>query len=81
MAQHLRRTSILESRKARLADRAAHAEQVRLRAALAKKTPRSSNSEERALAAQQARERHLAQVAAVCAEEVRRAKKVAEDMK
>lgn len=81
VAQHLRRASILESRKARLADRAAHAEQVRLRAALAKKTPRSSNSEERALAAQQARERHLAQVAAVCAEEVRRAKKVAEDMK
>jgi hypothetical protein len=81
VAQHLRRTSILESRKARLADRAAHAEQVRLRAALAKKTSRGSNSEERALAAQQARERHLAQVAAVCAEEVRRAKKVAEDMK
>lgn len=81
VAQHLRRASILESRKARLADRAAHAEQVRLRAALAKATPRNSNSEERALAAQQARERHLAQVAAVCAEEVRRAKKVAEDMK
>jgi hypothetical protein len=81
VAQHLRRTSILESRKARLADRAAHAEQVRLRAALAKATPRGSNSEERALAAQQARERHLAQVAAVCAEEVRRAKKVAEDQR
>ncbi|KAF2184432.1 hypothetical protein K469DRAFT_688892 [Zopfia rhizophila CBS 207.26] len=81
VAQHLRRASILESRKARLADRAAHAEQVRLRAALAKATPRSSNSEEKALAAQQARERHLAQVAAACAEEVRRAKKVAEDMK
>jgi len=78
---HLRRTSILESRKARLADRAAHAEQVRLRAALAKAAPRTSNSEERALAAQQAREKHLAQVAAACAEEVRRAKKVAEDMK
>jgi hypothetical protein len=81
VAQHLRRASILESRKARLADRAAHAEQVRLRAALAKATSRSSNSEERALAAKQAREKHLAQVAAVCAEEVRRAKKVAEDMK
>ncbi|KAF2018162.1 Tcp11-domain-containing protein [Aaosphaeria arxii CBS 175.79] len=81
VAQHLRRASILESRKARLADRAAHAEQVRLRAALAKATPRNSNSEERVLAAQQARERHLAQVAAACAEEVRRAKKVAEDMK
>lgn len=81
VAQHLRRASILENRKARLAERAAHAEQVRLRAAFAKATPRGSNSEERALAAQQARERHLAQVAAACAEEVRRAKKVAEDMK
>jgi hypothetical protein len=81
LAQHLRRASILETRKARLADRAAHAEQVRLRAALAKATPRGSNSEERALAAQAARERHLAQVAASCAEEVRRAKKIAEDMK
>ncbi|KAH8730045.1 T-complex protein 11-domain-containing protein [Phaeosphaeriaceae sp. PMI808] len=81
IAQHLRRTSILETRKARLADRAAHAEQVRLRAALAKAVPRGSNSEERALAAKVARERHLAQVAAACAEEVRRAKKVAEDMK
>jgi hypothetical protein len=48
---------------------------------LAKATPRGSNSEERALAAQQAREKHLAQVAASCAEEVRRAKKIAEDMK
>jgi hypothetical protein len=54
---------------------------VRLRAALAKATPRASNSEEKALAAQQARERHLAQVAAQCAEEVRRAKRVAEEMK
>lgn len=81
VAQHLRRASILETRKARLADRAAHAEQVRLRAALAKATPRISNCEERALAAKVARERHLAQVAAACAEEVRRAKKVAEDMK
>ena len=81
VAQHLRRASILEDRKARLADRAAHAEQVRLRAALAKATPRGSNSEERALAAKQAREKHLAQVAASCAEEVRRAKKIAEDMK
>ncbi|PVH94631.1 hypothetical protein DM02DRAFT_183768 [Periconia macrospinosa] len=81
VAQHLRRASILESRKARLADRAAHAEQVRLRAALAKATSRSTNREERALAAKQARERHLAQVAAACAEEVRRAKKVAEENK
>ncbi|KAI4129194.1 MAG: hypothetical protein LQ338_002353 [Usnochroma carphineum] len=80
IAQHLRRASIIESRKARLADRAAHAEQVRLRAAMAKAAPRiSTASEERALAAQQARERLLAQVAANCAEEVKRAKRVAED--
>ncbi|KAI9829086.1 MAG: hypothetical protein M1832_000109 [Thelocarpon impressellum] len=81
VAQHLRRASILESRKARLADRAAHAEKVRLRAAMAKAAPRPSNSEERALAAQQARERYLAGVTAACAEEVKRAKRVAEDMK
>lgn len=80
VAQHLRRASIIETRKARLADRAAHAEQVRLRAALAKAAPRAStSSEERALAAKQAREKFLAQVAANCAEEVKRAKKVAED--
>ncbi|MCJ1238402.1 hypothetical protein MMC14_006391 [Varicellaria rhodocarpa] len=82
IAQHLRRASIIESRRARLADKAAHAEKVRLRAALAKAAPRMSTiSEDRALAAQQARERYLAQVAASCAEEVKRAKKVAEDMK
>ena len=79
IAQHLRRASIIESRKARLADRAAHAEKVRLRAQQAKATPRPSKSEDRALAAQQARERHLAQVAASCAEEVKRAKKIAEE--
>lgn len=80
IAQHLRRASIIESRKARLADRAAHAEQVRLRAAMAKAAPRSSTtSEERALAAKNAREKFLAQVAANCAEEVKRAKRVAED--
>ncbi|KAL8733376.1 MAG: hypothetical protein Q9166_002200 [cf. Caloplaca sp. 2 TL-2023] len=80
VAQHLRRASIIETRKARLADRAAHAEQVRLRAAMAKAAPRSStSSEERALAAKQAREKFLAQVAANCAEEVKRAKRVAED--
>ena len=80
IAQHLRRASIIETRKARLADRAAHAEQVRLRAALAKAAPRAStSSEERALAAKQARERLLAQVASNCADEVKRAKKVAED--
>jgi len=82
LAQHLRRASIIETRKTRLADRAAHAEKVRLRAAMVKAAPRTSTtSEERVLAAQQARERYLAQVAASCAEEVKRAKKVAEDMK
>ncbi|TVY37823.1 T-complex protein 11-like protein [Lachnellula subtilissima] len=82
IAQHLRRASILEDRKARLADRAAHAEKVRLRAALAKAAPRSViNSEERALAAQHAREKNLAEIVASCAEEVRRAKGVAESMK
>ncbi|RMZ90339.1 hypothetical protein DV736_g2435, partial [Chaetothyriales sp. CBS 134916] len=79
IAQHLRRASIIESRKKRLADRAAHAEQVRLRAAAAKNTPRVSHSEERALAAQAAREKLLAEIAARCEEEVRRAKKVAEE--
>lgn len=82
IAQHLRRASILEDRKARLADRAAHAEKVRLRAALAKAAPRgNANSEERALAARQAREKNLAEIVASCAEEVRRAKSVAESMK
>ena len=80
IAQHLRRASILENRKARLADKAAHAEEVRLRAAMAKAAPRgSTTSELRAAAAEQARNRHLAQVAAQCAEEVQRAKRVAED--
>ncbi|KAH7367876.1 IQ calmodulin-binding motif domain-containing protein [Plectosphaerella cucumerina] len=82
VAQHLRRTSFLEDRKARLADRAAHAEKVRLRAALAKATPRTTtSSEERALAAQQAREKKLAEIVASCAEDVRKAKAVAESMK
>ncbi|KAI9728759.1 MAG: hypothetical protein M1828_002865 [Chrysothrix sp. TS-e1954] len=81
VAQHLRRTSILESRKARLADRAAHAEQVRLRAALVKATPRATNTEGKVIAAQQARQKHLAKVAAVCAEEVSRVKRKAEEMK
>lgn len=79
VAQHLRRASIIESRKARLADRAAHAEKVRLRAALAKAATRNVQREERALAAQQARERLLAEITAKCEEEVRRAKKKAED--
>ncbi|KAK2016289.1 IQ calmodulin-binding domain-containing family protein [Colletotrichum eremochloae] len=82
IAQHLRRTSFLEDRKARLADRAAHAEKVRLRAAMAKATHRDTSlSEERALAAQQAREKNLAEIVASCAEEVKRAKAVAETMK
>jgi hypothetical protein len=82
IAQHLRRASILEDRRARLADRAAHAEKVRLRAALAKAATRdNSASEERALAAAQARERNLAEIAAACAEEVKRAKAVAESTK
>ncbi|KAK5110753.1 hypothetical protein LTR62_005630 [Meristemomyces frigidus] len=82
IAQHLRRASIIESRKARLADRAVHAEQVRLRAALAKAQPRGNNaSEERALAASIAKEKYLAKVAATCAEEVARAKRIAEEVK
>lgn len=83
IAQHLRRASIIEARKARLADRAAHAEKVRLRAAMAKAAPRgdASASEERALAAQTARENHLAKVAAACAEEVQRAKQKAQEIK
>lgn len=81
IAQHLRRASIIESRKARLADRAAHAEQVRLRAAAAKASRSVSYSEERALAAHAAREKLLAEIAARCEEEIRRAKKVAEETK
>ncbi|KAJ9614033.1 hypothetical protein H2200_002169 [Cladophialophora chaetospira] len=81
VAQHLRRASIIESRKARLADRAAHAEQVRLRAAAAKATQRASYSEEKSLAAQAAREKLLAEIAARCEEEVKRAKKIAEETK
>ncbi|RKU41364.1 hypothetical protein DL546_002775 [Coniochaeta pulveracea] len=82
VAQHLRRASILEDRKARLADRAAHAEKVRLRAALAKAAIKDTTaSDERAQAAAQARERNLAEIAATCAEEVKRAKAVAESIK
>ncbi|EXJ61229.1 uncharacterized protein A1O5_12021 [Cladophialophora psammophila CBS 110553] len=81
IAQHLRRASIIESRKARLADRAAHAEQVRLRAAAAKAAQRATYSEEKALAAQAAREKLLAEIAARCEEEVKRAKKIAEETK
>ncbi|KEF54982.1 uncharacterized protein A1O9_08634 [Exophiala aquamarina CBS 119918] len=81
IAQHLRRASIIESRKARLADRAAHAEQVRLRAATAKASQRNAYSEEKSLAAQAAREKLLADIAARCEEEVRRAKKIAGETK
>lgn len=82
IAQHLRRASIIESRKAKAADRNAHAEKVRLRAAMNKAAPRTTtNSEERAIAAQQARERYLAQVKASCAEEVKRSKRVAEEQR
>lgn len=82
IAQHLRRASFLEDRRARLADRAAHAEKVRLRAAMAKAATRDTTvSEERALAAQQARERNLAEIVANCAEEVKKAKQVAEFIK
>ena len=82
VAQHLRRASILESRKAKAANRNAHAEEVRSRAAMLRAAPRvAPNSEERAIAAQQARERYLAQVKANCAEEVRRSKRVAEEQR
>ncbi|KAI0161525.1 T-complex protein 11-domain-containing protein [Xylariaceae sp. FL1272] len=82
IAQQMRRASILEERKTRLADRAAHAEKVRLRAALAKAAQqKNSNSEARAQAAAQAREKNLAEIVAACAEEVKRAKAIAENMK
>jgi len=82
IAQHLRRASIIQSRKDKAADRNAHAEKVRLRAAMVKAAPRvATNMEERALAAQQARQRYLAQVKANCAEEVKRSKKVAEEQR
>ncbi|KAL9100480.1 MAG: hypothetical protein Q9163_004153 [Psora crenata] len=82
IAQHLRRASIIESRKAKAADRNAHAEKVRLRAAMNKAAPRlATDTEERAIAAQQAREKFLAQVKANCAAEVRRSKRVAEEQR
>ncbi|KAI1329387.1 T-complex protein 11-domain-containing protein [Xylariaceae sp. FL0255] len=82
IAQQMRRASILEDRRARLADRAAHAEKVRLRAAMAKEAQqKSSNSQARAAAAAQAREKNLAEIVAACAEEVKRAKAIAESTK
>ena len=81
VAQHLRRASIIESRRAKAADRNAHAERVRLRAAAnrVERSRRPVDSEERAVAAQQAREKYLAQVKAKCAAEVQRSTKIAEE--
>ena len=83
VAWHLRRANFLEDRKARLADRAAYAEKVRLRAALAKAAPRgaAANCIERVEAARQARQRNLDEIVATCAADVRRAKAVAENIK
>ena len=79
VAQHLRRADLLEKRKAKAAMRNAHAEEVRSRAAILREAPRNAitSREDRALAAQQARERYLAQVKANCKEEVQRSKRVA----
>ncbi|KAJ9655292.1 hypothetical protein H2198_005821 [Neophaeococcomyces mojaviensis] len=79
IAQHLRRASIIESRKARLAERAAHAEQVRLRAAAAKAATVASNTEERALAAEAARKKLLAELSARCGDHVQQAKAIAKE--
>ncbi|POS88066.1 hypothetical protein EPUL_000563 [Erysiphe pulchra] len=82
VAQHQRRISLIEKKKAKFAVRAAHADQVRLRAAFFKAAPRSTtNSEEKAIAAQHAREKFLADIVAACAEEVKKAKEVAESVK
>lgn len=80
VANHQRRDAILKDRQKRLADRAAHVEKVRLRAARAKERT-IALSEERALAAKQTRERNLKEIAAACAEEVKRAKAIAETTK
>lgn len=80
VANHQRRDAILKDRQKRLADRAAHVEKVRLRAAMAKERT-IALSVERAAAAQQARERNLKEIAAACAEEVKRAKAIAETTK
>ncbi|KAI6248654.1 T-complex protein 11-like protein [Erysiphe necator] len=81
-AQHQRRNSLIEKKKAKFAVRAAHAEEVRLRAAYFKAAPRSAtNSEEKAIAAKLAREKILADIAAACAEEVKKAKEIAESVK
>lgn len=80
VANHQRRDAILKDRQKRLADRAAHVEKVRLRAAMAKERT-IALSVERATAAKQARERNLKEIAAACAEEVKRAKAIAETTK
>lgn len=80
VANHQRRDAILKDRQKRLADRAAHVEKVRVRAAMAKERT-IALSVERAAAAQQARERNLKEIAAACAEEVKRAKAIAETTK
>lgn len=80
VANYQRRDAILKDRQQRLADRAAHVEKVRLRAAIQKERI-ISLSEDRALAAAVTRERKLMEIAATCAEEVKRAKAIAESTK
>lgn len=80
VANHQRRDAILKDRQKRLADRAAHVEKVRIRAAIAKERT-ISLSEERAIAAALTRQRNLKEIAAACAEEVKRAKAIAESTK
>ncbi|CAN8103916.1 unnamed protein product [Discula destructiva] len=80
VANHQRRDAILKDRQKRLADRAAHVEKVRIRAAIAKERT-IALSEERAQAAALTRERNLKEIAAACAEEVKRAKAIAETTK
>lgn len=80
VANSQRRDAILKDRQQRLADRAAHVEKVRLRAAIAKERT-IALSEERAVAAALTRERKLMEIASTCAEEVKRAKAIAESTK
>ncbi|ROV91982.1 hypothetical protein VSDG_07653 [Cytospora chrysosperma] len=77
VANRQRRDAILKDRQNRLAARAAHVEKVRLRAARTKEQAMAI-SVERAEAARLARERNLKDIAATCAEEVKRAKAIAE---
>ncbi|KAK7747889.1 hypothetical protein SLS53_001141 [Cytospora paraplurivora] len=77
VANRQRRDAILKDRQNRLAARAAHVEKVRLRAARSKEQA-VALSVERAEAARLARERNLKEIAATCAEEVKRAKAIAE---